>query len=70
MGAVPAAMPENIPDPEPIVATLPLPELQVPPEVASVSVAVLPVQTIPDPAIAAGNAFTVRISVSLQPVAN
>jgi hypothetical protein len=68
--AVPATIPENIPDPEPIVAIPVLDELHVPPEVASVSVAALPSQTIPAPAIAAGTGLTVITTAALQPVAS
>jgi hypothetical protein len=67
--AVPAAMPENIPDPDTIVAILTLDEVHVPPEVPSVSVAVLPAHTIPAPAIAAGTGLTVNTAVFRQPPA-
>lgn len=47
----------------PMVATAGVPELQVPPDVASVSVMVVPLQTVPGPEIAAttGRAFTVIV---------
>lgn len=59
MTEVPTAVPDTTP-PD-IVATAGVPLLHVPPAVASVSVVVLPIQTLAEPAIAAGIGFTVTV---------
>ena len=52
----------------PIVATDGVPELHVPPGVASVNVIVEPWHTEDSPPIAAGKGFTVTVTLLLQPV--
>jgi hypothetical protein len=68
MTDVPAATPVTTPDAEPMVATLVVPLVQVPPDVALVNVLVLPTHTDSEPLIAPGNALTVTILVAAQPV--
>src|ERR1019366_9069008 len=64
--AVPGAMPETTPV-LPTVATAVLLLLHVPPGVASVSVVVLPAQTVAVPVTDDGNAFTVTVAEAVQP---
>jgi hypothetical protein len=66
--AVPALMPVITPVEEPIVATVVVPLTHVPPPVASVTVIVLPTQTVVLPAMVSGSAFTVSVLVMIQPV--
>jgi len=68
MVAVPAETPETIPLDEPTVETGVLLLLQVPPEVRSPSVVVMPWQTANVPVIADGPAITVTDWVTKQPV--
>ncbi len=70
MVVVPAATPVAVPDVEPIVAIPVLELLHTPPEVASVSVVVLPTVTLSVPDIAAGFGLTVMVVATLQPVDN
>jgi hypothetical protein len=63
---MPVAMPVNIP-PVLIVPFAGILLLQVPPDVASVSVMLLPTHTIGVPPITAGNGFTVIGNVIEQP---
>ena len=66
---VPATSPERIPE-VPIVATLRLLLLHVPPEVALLSAVTAPAHTLPVPEIGAGATFTVSIAVLKQPAAS
>src|SRR5437763_776971 len=68
MTAVPASTPVTTPLDDPIVATAVVLLIHVPPAIASVKLVVDPVQTSSEPAIAAGNGFTVKTAVALQPV--
>ena len=52
-----------MPDVMPMVATLVVPLLQVPPVEALASVTVVPVHVVVVPVIAAGSAFTVAVMV-------
>jgi len=63
---VPAAMPFTVPVDEPIVATPELLLLHVPPDVAELSVLLLPVQMPVVPVIEAGVLFTVNVVVAMQ----
>jgi len=65
--AVPPATAETTPVVEPTVATAVLPELQVPPVVASLKVVVDCGQTFKDPVMEAGAPFTVICDVTKQP---
>lgn len=67
---VPPDTPVNTPVAEPIVATPVVPLIQVPPEVASLSVIVDPSHTAVLPVIVAGNGLTVTVVLVLQPVGN
>jgi hypothetical protein len=67
MVVVPLDTPPATPVPEPTVATEVLLLLHEPPEVALVSVVVLPIQMLVDPPIAAGLALTVTVVVTRQP---
>lgn len=67
---VPVVTPDTIPVAVPIAAIAVLLLPHVPPVVASVSAAVLPVHTIAGPAIAEGKGFTVTTAVIKQPVPN
>ena len=69
MMAVPPDIPAAVPDKAPIVAMEALPLVHVPPVVASLSVVVLPWQTVFVPVIAGGGGRTVNVAVMLQPVA-
>ena len=62
MEAVPADTPVTTPDAEPTVATPVLPEVHVPPAVASLSVVVSPAQTTAVPVIADGSGLTVTVT--------
>ena len=64
---MPAATPETMPELVPIVATLVLLLVQVPPPVFE-RVVVEPAQTVAVPVIADGNGFTVTTVVVIQPV--
>ena len=64
---VPDVAPETIPELVPIVATLVLLLIHVPPPVLE-RVVVEPAQTVVVPAIAVGNGFTVTTVVVIQPV--
>lgn len=68
MLSVPAATPVTIPDDEPTVANVGLLLIQLPPDVASVSVVFRPTHTLVAPPIAAGKGFTVTGADLLQPV--
>lgn len=68
MVATPAATPVATPVADPIVTVVASLLAQVPPEVASVSVTLDPIQTGAEPAIAAGDEFTVITCVVRQPV--
>jgi hypothetical protein len=68
MMVVPADTAVKRPVPEPIVATVVLLLLQLPPDVPSVSTVVAPVQIEEIPAIAAGVGFTVIDFVAMQPL--
>jgi hypothetical protein len=70
MVEVPGIMPVATPVDDPMVATLRLPLVHVPPVAASVSDVVKPVQMLSEPPIAGGAAFTVTSAVTLQPVAD
>lgn len=61
-------MPDTTPVDAPAVATLPSPELHVPPPVASLSVVVAPGHTLNVPVMAAGTGLTVTVVVVKQPV--
>ena len=66
---VPDAMAETMPELVPIVATLVLLLIHVPPPVLE-RVVVEPAQTVAVPVIADGNGFTVKTVVVIQPVAS
>jgi hypothetical protein len=66
---VPAATPVTTPVPGVIVAMPVFPLLHVPPGVASLSVVVLPTQTVATPVIGAIG-FTVMVMVDIHPLAN
>ena len=70
MVVVPAATPVAVPVAEPMFATVVVPLVQVPDEVASVNVVVPVPHTLSVPPIAAGFAFTVTGAVLLHPVGN
>jgi hypothetical protein len=57
-----------MPVPDPTVAIAVLPLHQLPPLVASASVAVVPAQVTAVPVIADGKGFTVMVDVAVQPV--
>ena len=63
----PCDMPDTVPVAAPIVASVVLLLLQVPPAVASLSVAVSPAQIAAMPLIAAGSGFIVTTVVEIQP---
>ena len=65
--AVPVVMPFTTPDEEPMVATDGLPLLQVPPEVASLSMVVMPVQAYANPDIGEGSGLTVMVRTAGVP---
>ena len=67
MVVVPPAIPANIPDVEPMVATVGRLLVQVPVPDASAKVAVCPVQTVAGPLMPAGSGFTVTATVAEQP---
>lgn len=58
-----------MPEPDPIAATPAALLLHDPPPVGSVKVVVAPTQTVEEPMIAEGNAFTVTTAVLVQPLA-
>lgn len=62
------APPVTSPEPEPIVATVVLLLLHVPPDDASFKVVVAPAQIPVVPVIGDGTGFTVSIAVAAQPV--
>ena len=64
---VPPETPVTTPEPVPTVATLVVLLLHVPPP-ASVNEVVCPPQSVGEPVIAAGEAFTVKAFVDAQPV--
>ena len=67
---VPAAIPETIPDEDPIVATPIDPDVQLPPVGMSDKLIVVPVQTLVAPETAAGCGFTVMTIEVAHPVAS
>lgn len=68
--AVPGETPVTSPVPDPMVATLRLPLLHVPPADTSLRFVVNPTHTYADPVIAAGSGLTVMGDVVKQPVPN
>jgi len=67
MEDVPAAILFTVPVEDPIVATLVLPLLQVPPDVGELSVVLLPVHMLVVPVILPGVARTVAVCVTKHP---
>jgi len=67
---VPAETPVTTPVAEPIFAIPGEPELQLPPDVASLKFILRPAQTFERPIIAAGRGFTVTVLTVIQPVGN
>jgi hypothetical protein len=61
-------MPVTTPEEVPIVATAGLLLVHVPPGVASVSVMVVPRQTLDDPEMEAGDGLTVTTALTVQPL--
>lgn len=68
MIVVPALMPVTRPVEAPIVAMPVLPDIHVPPAVASPSSDVAPMQALRVPVIGAGSGSTVMVVVTAQPV--
>jgi len=62
--------PVTSPELEPIEATAITLLLQVPPIVASLKTVVVPAHMVVFPVMAAGNGFTVTVTVRIQPVGN
>ena len=67
---VPGAIPDTVPDNDPIVAMPVEPEIQSPPGTPSVRVVAAPVHTVVTPVTETGVVLTVTIVVILQPVGN
>ena len=65
---VPAEAPVKLPVMDPIVATVVLPLIQVPPNVPSVNVIPVPEHKLPGPDMPAGAALIVTVAVAAQPV--
>jgi len=63
---MPDATPVTMPVPEPTVAVVVLPLLQVPPP-GSLNAVIAPTQTVVDPVIPPGNGLTVTVVVALHP---
>jgi hypothetical protein len=68
--AVPLAIPVIIPVVDPIEAVPLLVSVHVPPVAGLLSVAVVPVHTMPGPVITDGDELTVTVAVARQPVSN
>ena len=70
INAVPANSPVTIPDDEPMMATVVLLLVHVPPAGVEFSVVVNPTQTVSVPVMFVGLALIVTIAVLIQPVAS
>lgn len=65
---MPDAIPETMPDVEPMVATDASVDVHIPPEVLLCNTVVAPTQTLGAPVMAEGPGVTIRVVVVKQPV--